>query len=139
MEEKNTTVDAIISEVTHESYLLNTDEGPCLPGLATIKTIFDNTPGMCPGRQVFIACFVWYGQYHSMGTIGAETEIPREFLYGLASEMMNCRKQPTDNLPHEDKIRYHESETGYNGWASWDMLCYRSAYRGNWDEGEDED
>ncbi|KAH7095302.1 hypothetical protein FB567DRAFT_543641 [Paraphoma chrysanthemicola] len=59
---KNATVDALITKVQHESQVVNTDEGPCMPSISSIRTMYEATSHHCPGRQVLIDCFVWYGQ-----------------------------------------------------------------------------
>jgi hypothetical protein len=107
---KNTTIDAIMSKVTHESSIINRDHGPCLPGYKVIKMMYKNMPGHCPGRQILIDSFVWYGQAYTMGNVEGYDELPWQFLLDLATGLMCHRPQPFILLPHQDMRLYHEVE-----------------------------
>jgi hypothetical protein len=124
---RNTTVDAIVSKITHESNVVNHNDGPCLPKLVATKTMYANTPGHCTGRQALLDWFVWYGKNSSMRNIGREEGIPRKPFYDLAHTMMYCRPHHPQDLPHQVLHRYQEMKDEEYKWemTPWWNLEYR--------------
>jgi hypothetical protein len=117
---KNAAVDALIAKVTHESKVIfNTEyDGPCMPSLAAIETMYAKTPHHCPGRQVLIDCFVWYGKDQTMEYAGllAGALPPWQFLIDLSSNLMSMRQQPKHDPPHEHICCYQEPEDDEDEW-----------------------
>lgn len=126
---KNTAVEALIAKVTHESKIVNNrDEGPCMPSLPSIETMYTKTPHHCPGRQALIDCFVWYGREESMNGAGLWEGVRphREFLIDLSRNLMSLRQQPTRELPHERINWYKEPEDEKDEWSTepwWYVEC----------------
>jgi hypothetical protein len=121
---RNTTVEAIIREVTHE--VATVDDSPCLPSLAAITTMYSKTPHHCPGRQVFFDCFTFCAGYGTLQDTGDWETLPREFLYDLALNALSFRTKPKKFLPQEQVDRYLENEDETLEWhmdAWWFNLC----------------
>jgi hypothetical protein len=127
---KNTAIKAIVSKVTHESTVVhNDDSGPCLPSPTAIKFMYEGTLGNCPGRQVLLDCYVWYGQDKSLLNLNDWKELPWKFLLDLAQDALAYCPHPTTTkfLPHNDIGRYLENDGPYE-WGNevWmDIRCYR--------------
>jgi hypothetical protein len=89
-----------------------------MPSLASIETMYAKTPHHCPGRQVLIDCFVWYGKDQTMEYAGllAGALPPRQFLIDLSSNLMSMRQQPKHDPPHEHICCYQEPEDDEDEW-----------------------
>ncbi|ORY12746.1 hypothetical protein BCR34DRAFT_600431 [Clohesyomyces aquaticus] len=91
---KNSAIRAIIHKVFEEA---EHEEEPCIPEAKAITAMYDSTPEGCSGRRLVVRLFT---EYHCKVPEIAREILPRDFLCGLADELMGWRAKCED-APHE--------------------------------------
>lgn len=99
---KQAAVDAIKAKVKHERDILRVEE-PCMPPRSAIRTMWDETPNHCPGRQVLLDCFVFYACCKSVtrGLDGVPVEIKDEIIWNLVA----YRRRPVNDMLYDSERR----------------------------------
>lgn len=124
LQAKNSTTKALLSRFRCEYDAVN--DNACLPCAHAINIMYRNTPTMCPGREVLVDLYVWYGGAYAI--MEAEEEcseygsLPGDFLRDVAYKAIHIRKIPREKdsafHPYRQPDYYKEQEE--EAWISFE-------------------
>jgi len=107
---KNRTVDALISKIIMECADVDYENSDyrCLPRNKAINIMFNGSPDLCHVQWVIIDAYVFYGSARNFEHAGRRRELPTQFIWNMAKNVMYNRDLPMVNPLQENPRGYHE-------------------------------
>jgi len=100
--------DAIIDAIIDKSNTSALDGKNWLPVGPVISCIYDNTVQSAKARRLLVDFYVRLGSGDLLHDWSDMKEIPKEFLFDLAIELLNKRPRPSGSHPITKTCEYHE-------------------------------
>jgi hypothetical protein len=107
---KNRTVDALKSKIIMECAEVDYEHSDyrCLPRNKAINIMFNGSPDLCHGQWVIIDAYVFYGSAGNFEYAGRHHELPSQFIWNVAKNVMYNRDLPMVNSLQDNPRGYHE-------------------------------